>query len=174
MIDYLKPLLLLPMAVLLIVPQPASLSQPPSRTQNSSNAKTIRTDVVSCTGSISQLLITTSIKASPQTLNPVTGNKFQSSSEQMVQIKMEIPDLFRNATVHYDNIRLNGYSIPLRERQEEVPKIGPKYVHLFFDRAQVINILGAPAGDRVIFVELTFGGGHLFTGSDVIKLLPAK
>ena len=167
MTDFPKPFLLPAVALLMWPTQTSVFAQP-------SNAEGIPSASVVSSGIISQLLLTTSVKAQSRTICLNTGNRFQTSTQPLEQITMQVPDLVRNATLHFDQIKLNGRFIPLADRKEETPKIGPKYVHLFFDRVRVTDILGTPLGDRLVTLEITFGGGHLLLGSDVVKLLIAK
>ena len=128
---------------------------------------------ISASGTISQATFGTEMKVSPQTINPVSAKPSKPSLAPPItlQIKVIVPDFARNARLNFDSITLNGQPISLSSKFENDPKLGQRWVHLFFDRAEVVNILGAGAGQRVLTLQMIIGGGHLMIASDTVKLL---
>ena len=131
---------------------------------------------------IEPCVLVTDMRVMPQVLNlqPQSGN--HPPTRPLVLIRLHIPTCARNVELHRDTIRLNGVLIapiqrPFGHWQKEwgdCPGPSPDYLHLFFDRREVINILGPPPGLRVINFEATIGGGHLITATDTVQLLPPK
>jgi len=85
-------------------------------------------------------------------------------------------DLYSSITcsdVRLDTIELNGVPIsPVPPPTKWKPDKDATRCHIFFDRKEVVDILGPPPGYRTIQFQAEISGGHLITAVDTIRLQP--
>ena len=95
--------------------------------------------------------------------------------EPPVHIRLDLPSFLKCSDLHLDTIQLNG--VPISPVEPPTKWKGDKDAtrcHMFFDRQEVVDILGPPPGHRVIQFQAEIGGGHLITAADTVRLLPTK
>ncbi len=122
-------------------------------------------------GSIAQMSVGTQMRVAPQAVNPLSAKmSLTAANVSPVQVILTVPELARTSKLDYASVKINGQPIALAGKWESDPRIGPRCVHLFFDRSKIVAILGPSASQQVVTLQIAFGGGHLLVASDIIKL----
>lgn len=88
-----------------------------------------------------------------------------------VHLRLDLPPFFQPSHLRLDTIQLNG--VPLRPIRPPLgwrgnPEAGR--CHLFFNRGEVVKLLGPPPGRREVHFQAEVVGGHLLTAVDTITL----
>ena len=90
-----------------------------------------------------------------------------------VHIRLDLPSFLKCSDVHLDTIQLNGVPIsPVPPPTKWKADKDATRCHIFFDRKEVVDILGPPPGYRTIQFQAEISGGHLITAVDTIRLQP--
>jgi hypothetical protein len=138
---------------------------------------------------IEPYVLATSMMLTSRTLNfkssgitPSTTAR-PASSNPNVEIKLYIPACIAERNLYLSQFQLNGRLItPINlsspsigsqsiASQEGTYRLSSNFVHLFFDRREVMHILGPTTGDRVLLLKAELGTGHFLSASDTIKVL---
>ena len=95
--------------------------------------------------------------------------------EPPVHICLDLPSFLKCSDVRLDTIQLNSVPIsPVPPPTKWKADKDATRCHIFFDRKEVVDILGPPSGYRTIQFQGEIGGGHLITAVDIVWLLPTK
>ncbi len=94
-------------------------------------------------------------------------------AELPVHVCIDLPSSLTCSDVRLDTIQLNGVPIsPVPPPTKWKPDKDDTRCHIFFDRKEVVDILGPPPGYRTIQFQAEISGGHLITAVDTIRLQP--
>lgn len=126
------------------------------------------THTFTVTVTIPQCLIVTEMRVMPRVLELDCPE-----GEPPVHIRLDLPSFLKCSDLHLDTIQLNGVPIsPVEPPTKWRGDKDPTRCHIFFDRQEVVDILGPPPGHRVIQFQAEICAGHLISAADTVTLLP--
>ncbi len=117
---------------------------------------------------IPQAVLCTSMRVMPRVLELDCPE-----GEPPVHICLDLLAFVKYSDVRFDTINLNDVPIsPVPPPTKWKPDKDSTHCHIFFDRKEVVDILGPPPGYRTIQFQAEISGGHLITAVDTIRLQP--
>jgi hypothetical protein len=123
-------------------------------------------------------VLATTMTMTPRAINPPTPARSRAVLDASnVEIKLRVPSFIARGDVQLSAFQLNGYPITAvkvpstrADLQPDTYRFSPGFVHVFFNRQEVLSILGPSVGERTVVLEAGLGGGHFIRATDTIKM----